>query len=151
MRLLPFYSGHYYDFKAKSADDQQKAIDGTLAGIARLQQARAVPFYLGEFGLEPHGTPAQVAGLVDALGRKGAAWSLWTYKVIFPGGGHSLWGLYENARPVTPLDPYRDTEAAWVRKCAPLRTENLDENAALAQELQSAVRPPQFHGTPAFK
>ncbi len=136
------YSGHYYDFNAKSAEDQQKALDGYLADIAKLQQSRAVPFYLGEFGLEPHGTPAEVGGLVDALGQKGIAWSLWTYKVVMPGGGQSLWGLYENAKPVTPLDPYRDTEAEWVRKCAQLRTENLSEYTALAQAFQSAAPKP---------
>ena len=136
------YSGHYYDFKATSADDQQKALDGTLADIAKLQNARGVPFYLGEFGLEPHGTPAEVAGLVDSLGQKGIAWSQWTYKVIYPGGGQTLWGLYENAQSVTPLDPYRDTEAEWARKCGQLRTENLTEYAAVKQAFQAAAATP---------
>ena len=133
------YSGHFYDFKATSEDDQERALAGTLADIEKLRQVRAVPFFLGEFGLEPHGTPATVAGLIGTLGQRGVAWALWTYKIVQPGGGQNLWGLYQNAKPVTPLDPYRDSEAELLRKCAQLRTENLDENTPLVQALQGAA------------
>ena len=135
------YSGHYYQFHAKSEADQRKGLDGYLAQIEKLRQSRPVPFYLGEFGLEPHGTPATVAYLVDMLGQKGVAWSMWTYKVVFPGnGGRSLWGLIYNAKPVAPLDPYRDAEADLIRKCAQLRSENLAEYAAVAQAFQDAAQ-----------
>ncbi|MBV9850411.1 MAG: cellulase family glycosylhydrolase [Armatimonadetes bacterium] len=135
------YSGHYYQFQAESEADQRKGVDGYLAQIEKLRQSHSVPFYLGEFGLEPHGTPATVAYLVDALGQKGIAWSLWTYKVIFRGnGGRSLWGLIYNAKPVAPLDPYRDSEADLIRKCAQLRSENLAEYAAVAQAFQDAAQ-----------
>ena len=105
-------------------------------------QSRSVPFYLGEFGMEPHGTPATVAGLLDTLGRQDISWSLWTYKAIFAdGGGSSLWGLVSNAKPVTRLDPYRDSEAELIRKCAQLRSENLVEYEELAQVFQREAAP----------
>ena len=128
------YSGHYYQFKAKSEADQQKGSSDFIASAEKLMQSHSVPFYLGEFGMEPYGTPVTVAGLLDTLGQQNISWSLWTYKVIFAdGGGNSLWGLVSNAKPVTRLDPYRDSEADLIRKCAQFRSENLQEYEALAQ------------------
>ena len=50
------YSTHYYNFNAKSTADQQKSLDGYLAGTEREARRRQTPFYVGEYGLEPHGT-----------------------------------------------------------------------------------------------
>lgn len=133
------YSTHYYDFAAKSADDQQKALNGYLLSLEKQRDRRQVPFYVGEFGLEPHGTSATLATMLGAMQAQNLAWSMWTYKIVRTGGGQSLWGLYSNTHPITPLDPYRDSEADWIRKCTQLRTANLDENAAVAQDFRAAA------------
>ncbi len=132
------YSSHYYNFNAKSGTDQQKAVDDYVASIEREQTRRSIPFYVGEFGLEPHGTGATLAGLVRTFQDKHLSSSLWTYKVIWTGGGQSLWSLYSNVHPVTPLDPYRDSEAELIRKCAQLRTERTERNPAVAQAFSAA-------------
>ena len=134
------YSWHAYQFQAKSAEDHLRAMQGDEAEIGALQKTRQVPFYIGEFGLEPNATPQTLATVVTDFGTRGLSWSLWTYKVIYPSGGHSLWGLYENPNPIIPLDPYRDSEADLIRKCAQFRTENLEEYAAVAQAFRDSVR-----------
>lgn len=135
------YSTHYYHFDAKTAADQQKALDGYLAALEKERDRRQVPFYVGEFGLEPHGTAATLATLLGTLQAQSVSWSMWTYKVTWPGGGQSLWALYSNAKPLTPLDPYRDSEADLVRECGQLRTERLDENKAVAQCFRAPMTP----------
>ena len=135
------YSGHFYHFTAKSEDDQQRAIDGYIGDIEALRQSRTVPFYLGEFGLEPHGTPALVAGLVDALGQKSISWSLWTYKIgEARRRGAEPVGAVPERQAGHAAGPVPDSEAEWISKCAQLRTEALDENTALAQALRGAAR-----------
>ncbi len=135
------YSSHYYDFGAKSADDQQKALDGYVAGVEKEQARRNVPFYIGEYGLEPHGTSAILTGLVQSLAAKHIASSLWTYKVAWTGGGQTLWSLYSNAKPITPLDPFQDTEAALIQKCAQVQTDQLQVNPNVAQAFQNPSLP----------
>ena len=59
---------------------------------------------------------------------QGISWSQWTYKVNFGGpGGLTLWSLFGNSKPVIKLDPYKDTEAEMIAKCAQVRSENLTE------------------------
>ena len=132
------YSSHYYDFNAKSADDQQKALDDYVASVEKEQTRRSVPFYIGEYGLEPHGTSAMLAALLQTLQAKHIASSQWTYKVMWVGGGQSLWSLYSNTHAVTPLDPFADTEAQLIQKCAALRTDQLQVNPNVAQAFQAA-------------
>ncbi len=135
------YSTHYYDFNAKTADDQQKALDGYVAGIEKEQRRRQVPFYIGEYGLEPHGTPAVLTNLLLTLQSKHISSSLWTYKVAWAGGGQSLWSLYSNTHAIAPLDPFQDTEAELIRKCTQVRTEHLEVNPGMAQALQDTSPP----------
>jgi len=126
------YSTHYYQFTAKSAADQAKGSAAYLAASDKERQRRQVPFYVGEFCLEPGGTPETEAALVKAMDDKGVSWTQWTYKVIFGGpGGLTLWSLVGNAKPVTRLDPYRDSEAEMIAKSAQVRSENLAENGPL--------------------
>lgn len=134
------YSSHYYDFKAKSADDQASKSAEYLASVDKERQRRQVPFYVGEFGLEPGGKPETEATLIKAMDDKGVSWSQWTYKVIFGGrGGLTLWSLVGNAAPVDTLDPYRDSEAELVRKSAQVRSEHLAVNEPLAQAFRASA------------
>ena len=135
------YSVHYYDFDAKSADDQQKTVSAFVATVEHEQSRRLIPYYIGEYGLEPHGTTAVLASLVQSLAQKHLSSSLWTYKIAWTGGGQSLWGLYSNAQPITPLNPFTDTEAQLVQKCAEFRTDHIQENPNVASAFQSSPLP----------
>lgn len=136
------YSSHYYDFKAKSADDQAKGAADYLASVDKERQRRQVPFYVGEFGLEPGGNPQTEAAIIKTMDDRGVSWSQWTYKVIFGGpGGLTLWSLIGNAKPVVKLDPYRDSEAELIAKSAQARSENLAENEPLAQVFRASAPP----------
>lgn len=132
------YSSHYYQFHAKSPADHVKAFGDYLAAIEKERARRQVPFYVGEFGLEPGGTADTEAALIKDMDAQGVSWSQWTYKVIFGGpGGLTLWSLIGNARPVTRLDPYHDSEAELIAKSAQVRTENLAENEPLAEAFRA--------------
>lgn len=135
------YSTHYYQFNAKSPDDHLKAFAGYLDGIVKESARRQIPHYVGEFGLEPGGNADTVATLTKAMTDKGVSWTMWTYKAIFPSGARTLWGLISNPKPVTRLDPYRDSEAELIRKSAQIRSDNLEENAPLAQALRQSAPP----------
>ncbi|BDI31659.1 hypothetical protein CCAX7_37100 [Capsulimonas corticalis] len=118
---------HYYNFGAKTPEDQTKSSDGMVSDIRAEREKRKVPYYLGEFCMEPHGTPETLARFVDAMQDQSISWSSWTYKITWVKGGQSQWGLYSNVKPITPLDPFQDTQAQWIQKCSQLKTENLDE------------------------
>ncbi len=134
------YSTHYYNFQAKSAQDQKQSSQGYVTGLEAERTRRQIPYYVGEFGLEPGGTPAVLADLLGTFEDKHLSYTSWTYKVAWTGGGRSLWALYCNAKPIIPLDPYRDSEADLIRKCAQLRTERLDEYTQMADAFRGAVR-----------
>ncbi len=134
------YSTHYYNFQAKNPADQTQSSAAYVAALETERARRHIPYYVGEFCLEPGGTPAVLAGLLGTLEDKQFSYTSWTYKVCWTGGGRSLWALYCNAKPVTPLDPYHDTEAEWIRKCGQVRTEHLDENTEMAQAFREASR-----------
>jgi len=135
------YSVHYYDFDAKSADDQQKMVSAFVATVEKEQARRQIPYDIGEYGLEPHGTTAVLTGLLQSLQQKHLSSSMWTYKVSWTGGGQSLWSLYSNVKPITPLDPFQDSEAALIQKCAQVRTDQLQVNPNVAQAFQSQALP----------
>ena len=137
------YSGHYYQFGAKSPEDQRKGFHDFLTSIDKERTVRQVPFYVGEFAFEPAGTAETEQQLVQAMADMGISWSQWTYKVIFGGaGGLTLWSLIGNAKSVPPLDPYRDTESELIRKSDGVRSENLTQNDALARALRGEAAPP---------
>ena len=126
------YSSHYYDFKAESDADQQEALGTYVADVERESARRMVPFYIGEYGLEPHGTKETLTTFLQMLDTRHLSSSLWTYKVMWTHGGQSLWSLYSNPKPVTPLNPFTDTEAELIQKCAQLRTDQLSSNPNVA-------------------
>lgn len=130
------FSPHSYCFKAKSAKAQLDCRREFVSHIARKQEQAAVPFYIGEFNVEPHGRPATVQRLISIFEKHGWSWSFWTYKVVMREGTDTLWGLYRNPDPVKePLDPFRDTADDLRRKLSQIRTENLLENSPLKSAL----------------
>ncbi|MEO7718857.1 MAG: cellulase family glycosylhydrolase [Capsulimonas sp.] len=124
-------SVHYYNFNAKTPEDQTKSSDGIIADIQAEREKRKVPYYLGEFCMEPHGTSDTLTRFVTSMQGQSISWSPWSYKVTWAKGGQSQWGLYSNAAPITPIDPFQDTEAQMIEKCRRLRTEKLDENKSI--------------------
>ena len=51
------YSLHFYNFDAKKPEDHLKALKSHEPKDKELQGYRQTPLYIGEFNLEPHGTP----------------------------------------------------------------------------------------------
>ncbi|CEK17428.1 glycoside hydrolase family 5 protein [Chthonomonas calidirosea] len=135
-------SAHSYQFQAKSAQDHLNALRGLIANVEQtIYQQRKTPFYLGEFNLEPHGTPQTLVTWAQMLNAQQISWSLWTYKVTMRNGDTSMWGLYHNTHPIAqPLDPYRDSESALIAKMDQVKTANLEENTSLTMALQQALK-----------
>jgi aryl-phospho-beta-D-glucosidase BglC (GH1 family) len=131
------YSTHYYDFNAKSETDQRTAFDNYLAGVEKERDRRNIPYNVGEFGFEPGGTSETLAYAFDAMQHQHVSWTMWTYKVLWPNGGKSLWALYCNAKPMTPLNFYTDSLSQLIAKCAAVRTENLDVHPGIQQQFRA--------------
>jgi hypothetical protein len=131
-------SCHHYAFNSKSEQDQLKAGRGHIDYMRRAKERLRCPLYLGEFNQEPHGTPQSMAALTKDLDANGWSWALWTYKVAFPRGNRSMWGVYRNPAPMDPLDPYRDSEERLLAKCKQLRTERLERFPGLIEALSRA-------------
>jgi aryl-phospho-beta-D-glucosidase BglC (GH1 family) len=119
------YSTHYYDFGAKSPADQQNTIDSYVTSIDKERLRRNIPFYVGEYGLEPNGTADELADLIKTLQAKHISSTMWTYKVSMAKGGQSFWGLYSNADPITQINAFTDSQASLINEFTQLRTENL--------------------------
>jgi hypothetical protein len=135
------YSIHSYRFDAKSPQDQVRHLDSLLAKLEEQQRRIQAPFYVGEFNLEPWGTPALLATFLQHLGRHGFSWSLWTYKTAMPNGSgtRSLWGWFRSPGKRPPLDPFRDSAAALRLKSAQLRTESLTEYEGMSQAFRNSA------------
>ena len=117
---------------------------GLVDSVKSAQVARNVPFYLGEFNVEPNGTPDAMRQFIEIVQRQGWSWGVWTYKVAGPPGGKSLWGLYYAKAPLNALDPFGDTPEDLERKTAQIRTENM----VLYSELQAALQVPPVAAQP---
>ena len=135
-------SGHHYNFNAKTDEDQMKGIDSMVADVISQRDKRRTPFYIGEFGLEPHGTIDALKRLVTSFQDNSLSWSLWTYKVMWARGGQSQWSLYSSTKPIDALDPYADSEADLIKKCGQARTANLDEYTDMTQVFKDAASTP---------
>ena len=135
-------SVHSYKFDAKSEQDQIGHLRW-LVGMIGAQQARLrVPFHVGEFNLEPHGTPATLAACLAMLEARGASWSLWTYKTAMRKGSgeRSMWGWIRSPGAMEAIDPFRDSADAMVRKSAQVRTTNMVEHAGMTGVFRAACR-----------
>ena len=135
-------SVHCYKFDAKSEADQLGHLKWLTSMIDREQARLRIPFHVGEFNLEPHGTPAALATYLGELERRRCSWSLWTYKTAKRrgSGDRSMWGWFRNPGPIDPIDPFRDSADEMVRKCEPLRTSRLVEYTAMTEAFRSAGR-----------
>jgi hypothetical protein len=132
-------SYHHYHFDSKSEADQARAVSTAVADAARLQQSRQAPVYLGEFQLEPHGTPTTLEGALRDMQQAGVSWSPWTFKAVMKGGGGGMWGWYRAPKAPDPIDPFRDSTDEMVRKLAQVRTENLEENRGMTAAYHAAA------------
>ncbi len=123
------FSSHYYDFNAKSEQDQESSAERYFAQVQTESTRRNVPWYVGEFGLEPNGTPDVLAEMLGSARKQSIATSMWTFKTTWGGNGQqNLWGLYSNTKPIELLNMFTDSKADLIRKCAQYRTENLQPN-----------------------
>ncbi len=128
------YSVHSYKFDARSADDHLRHLDGLLSTLRKVQPAHRVPFYIGEFNLEPRGTPDLLRRFIGALEKDGHSWALWTYKTLMRRGSgpSSMWGWIRRPTPLpAPLDPFRDSEAQMLEKIRQVRSETLEVHPGL--------------------
>ena len=135
-------SVHSYKFDAKSEQDQTGHLRW-LVGMIGAQQARLrVPFHVGEFNLEPHGTPATLAACLEMLEARGASWSLWTFKTAMRKGSgeRSMWGWIRSPGAMEAIDPFRDSADEMVRKSAQVRTTNMVEHAGMTGAFRAACR-----------
>jgi glucan 1,3-beta-glucosidase len=134
-------SFHSYRFDAKSAQDQFAHVEQMARDVNKLQKDRPVPFYLGEWNMEPWGNLETMSEMISTLDANNWSWSIWTYKVAGGRGGRTLWGLINAPKELEKLDPFRDSEAEWARKVAQVRTENMMEYPGLADALKSQIAP----------
>ncbi len=136
------YSTHYYDFPAKTPADQQAAFDAYVAALLKERDRRGIPYYVGEFGFEPAGTPEVFGNAIREMSADGLSWTTWTYKVMWQPGGHSLWAVYCNAQPTRLLDFYTDSMPQLLHEFAGLRTENLATDSGIAQQFRARADTP---------
>ena len=132
-------SWHHYNFNAKSDADQAGGLAQVAATARRVSLARNAPVYIGEFQIEPNGTPQTLAAGLTAWQEAGVSWSIWTYKNAPRDGGGGLWGWVHPAAPPQTLDPFRDSADVMVEKARHLRSESLRENLALTAVFRTAT------------
>jgi glucan 1,3-beta-glucosidase len=125
------YSTHHYRFDAKTSDDQDGGAVGHAEAVEKLSRDRQVPHLVGEFQFEPHGNAGTLAKFIKELESRGHSWTIWTYKTAMKDGGGGMWGWHRAAKRLDPLDPFRDTPDAFLRKLALVKTENLHEDRAM--------------------
>ncbi len=133
------YSTHHYNFQAKSLQDQDSAADSYVERVKKFQETRPVPFLVGEYQFEPHGTPETHAKFAKAMERKGLSWTVWTYKTAMKDGGGGMWGWYAAASRFDPIDPFRDSAEAMIRKIEQVKTERLSENRQMTRGFKARL------------
>jgi hypothetical protein len=119
------YSVHQYNFGAKNTDAHLDSLEGMLKKIDRVQRAKNVPVYMGEFNV-PDANPDRLERFVEKLGDAQVPWSMWSYKAILPHSSpDNVWGMVRNEGDAATLDVRRDSEAELLRKIELMRTEHL--------------------------
>lgn len=127
------YSVHQYNFNASSAQDQIDALNSNVPYWQQLIVWRDSPMYLGEFNVEPYGTPDTVRSMIQIMEGKDWSWALWTYKTMAPGGPMGLWGLYRNHTSVDPIHPYTDGETVMNGKINGIVTSQMESAPGLLE------------------
>lgn len=120
------FSLHFYNFDAKSTEDQIQRMKDRQPKVKELLAFRNAPLYIGEFNLEPHGDPASMAAVVKGFDSMGWSWAIWTYKAVNANGPMGQWGVFRNPAKIAQIDPFLDDEATSIAKIRKLRTEQLE-------------------------
>jgi len=130
------YSLHFYNFDAKTPSDHLSSLQKHEKRDKELQGYRQTPLYIGEFNLEPHGTPQAMHDVTHEMDTNGWSWAMWTYKTDAKGGPMGQWGFYRRTGKPVPLDPYQDSEAQLISKMKGERTENFEAVAGLVDSIR---------------
>ncbi|HEY3413548.1 MAG TPA: cellulase family glycosylhydrolase [Armatimonadota bacterium] len=135
------YSLHFYNFDAKSSDEQIKSLAGRLPKTLELRGYRNAPVYIGEFNIEPHSSPETMSEYLQTLNGNGFSWAVWTYKTVARGGPMGYWGLYSKPDAANAINPFTDTVAEMKAKIEQVRTENLSPVQELLAVYQASANP----------
>lgn len=130
------YSLHIYNFDAKTPGDHLSALKSHDKKDKELQEYRQTPLYIGEWNLEPQGTPQAMHDVTLEMESNGWSWAMWTYKTDAKDGAMGQWGLYRRTHKPTPIDPYRDSEALMIAKMRDERTENFEVVPGLVDSIR---------------
>ena len=125
------YSTHHYNFDAKSFKDQVDTVDGHVVSAEAMQKSRKVPYFVGEFQLEPWGSPEAMAKFTKTLTEHNLSWTVWTFKTCMKDGGGGMWGWYRSPKASKALNPFTDSFETLNAKLKQLRTENLTEDVMM--------------------
>ena len=131
------YSGHHYNFNAKSEEEQANGAKGQVDYGKNIAKDRQVPYYCGEFQFEPKGTPNTLQTFIQAADAGGVAWTIWTYKTCMAGGDNGMWGWYRNHNKLDPINPFTDSADDIIKKCHQYRTETFYEDRAMTAAFQT--------------
>jgi hypothetical protein len=141
------FSQHHYNFGAKQARDHWGPLENLVAKIGYARSRRNVPFFVGEFNMEPHSSQEVMTRILDALDDKEISWTVWSYKVAMRGQG-GMWGLYRSKKDLPVLNPFTDSISEIIKKIQAYQTENFEAStmkAALQQThfYQKSINPAQ--------
>jgi hypothetical protein len=125
------YSLHVYGFASKTPADQLAKLAWIREEGEKVEIDCGVPVYIGEFNQEPCGTRETMTAFVQEMEAHAWAYTIWTYKIMKPPGTSSMWGNFRNPKPVTPINPFTDSEAEMLAKMPAFRTENLEREERL--------------------
>lgn len=130
-------STHNYGFDAKAPEDHIEGLKALLEEVRVFQAVVPIPYFLGEFNLEPNGTIEAMKAYMQLLKDTGYGWAIWTYKTIsLQGSGlYSLWGMYRNVNSFVSIDPLNDTFEILLFKINLLLTTNLQRFGSLIASL----------------
>lgn len=131
------YSVHQYNFGAGSAQDHIDALNSNVSWWRQLSIWRDCPLYLGEFNVEPYGTPDTVRQMIQIMEGQDWSWAAWTYKTMAPWGPMGLWGLYRYPTSIDPIHPYTDNEAAMTAKLDGILTAKMESAPGLLEMYRS--------------
>ena len=130
------YSLHFYNFDAKDPGDHIKALKSHSVREKELQGYRQTPMYIGEFNLEPHGTPQGMHDVTQEMERLGWSWTMWTYKTDSKGGPMGQWGFYSRPHKPNALNAFVDTEDELLAKIKTTRTDEFKAVPGIADSIK---------------
>jgi len=130
------YSLHFYNFDAKEPGDHIKGLKSHTPKEKELQGYRQTPLYIGEFNLEPHGTPQGMHDVTSEMEKLGWSWTMWTYKTDSKGGPMGQWGFYSREHKPDPINAFQDSIETLMKKIQTTRTENFKAVSGLAESIK---------------